>query len=67
MIGDEKHVIFECPALQHIRDRNAQLFAVAGQTMQQFMWQQDLRQVIIFVTDCMDFLQEPDPVEGSGA
>ena len=66
-IGDEKHLIFECPALQHVRSRHPQLFAVTDQTVQQFMWQRDLLQVIIFVTDCLEFLQEPDPIWGSGA
>ena len=26
VLGDEKHIVFECPALQDLRDRNQNLF-----------------------------------------
>ena len=64
-IGDEKHLVFECSALQHVRDKYTQLL-FAGQTVQQFMWQQSLTHVVLFITDCLEILDtsglddEPD-------
>ena len=66
-IGDERHLLFECPALQRFRNMHPHLFVVPHQTVQQFIWQRDLYHVIIFVTDCLEYLREPDPLEGSGA
>lgn len=38
-IGDEQHLIFTCPAVQHVRDRYAGLFSGSTHTMLDFMWQ----------------------------
>ena len=35
-------MVFECPALQGVRDKYAALFVDGASTMQQFMWQQDV-------------------------
>ena len=60
-LGDERHMVFECPALQGVRDKYAALFvAVDGaSTMQQFMWQQNVIGVAHFVKDCIDLLDAP--------
>ncbi len=54
-IGDEKHMVFTCVALQHIRERHAGLFSASIVTMLDFMWQADLVGVAKFVMDCLDF------------
>ena len=59
-VGDERHLIFECPAMQCVRDKYAALFAPSICTMQQFMWQVDLTGVAHFVMDCFDMLDAPD-------
>ncbi len=56
VIGDERHLVFECPALQSVRDRYPGLFGAAIVTMQQFMWQLDIVGVAHFVMDCFDYL-----------
>ena len=55
-VGDERHMVFECPALQNVRDKYAALFVDGASTMQQFMWQQDVIGVVHFVQDCFDLL-----------
>ena len=55
-VGDERHLIFECPAVQCVRDKYAALFACDNCTMQQFMWQADLVGVAHFVRDCFAML-----------
>jgi len=57
-VGDERHMIFECPALQALRDKYAGLFASGACTMQQFMWQADITGVAHFVMDCLDVLDD---------
>ena len=43
ILGDEKHLVLECPALQDLRDRNKNLFqAPHGEAMILFMWQDDI-------------------------
>lgn len=55
-VGDERHFVFECPALQNIRDHYLALFGAEIQTMQQFVWQLDIVSVAKFVMDCFDYL-----------
>ena len=52
-------MVFECPALQRVRDKYATLFVHATYTMQQFMWQADLGGVAHFIKDCFDLLDAP--------
>ena len=40
-VGDERHLVLECPALQHIRQHYANLFSDAHSTMRLFMWHTD--------------------------
>ena len=54
VVGDERHMVFECPAMQTVRDRYPTLFAPAHSTMQLFLWQPDLVRVAHFIMDCFD-------------
>ena len=52
-VCDERHVVFECPVLQHLREKYSRLFSGSGQTMQQFMWQSDIVGVVYYVRDSL--------------
>lgn len=56
-IGDERHLVFVCPAVQHVRDKYSHLFTPRRPTMRQFMWQDDTVSVVRFVAECLDILQ----------
>jgi len=55
MLGDEKHLIFECLELQGFREQWSHLFE-GPQTMQAFMRQRNLIGVAKFVNACMNKL-----------
>jgi hypothetical protein len=57
-LGDERHLVFECPALQPIRDRYADRFCIVPLTMRQFMWQPAMLRVAHFVVECMDYIHD---------
>ena len=57
-LGDEKHLVFECPHLQPIRDKYPSLFQCP--TMLQFFWQADLIGVTKFVSECLDVMLGAD-------
>ena len=67
--GDEQHVVFECPGLQDIRDKHQGLFGEHAATMFQFMWQDDIRGVAIFIQECLDrcYGANPDPEGGQAS
>ena len=50
---DEKHVVFQCSALQDLRDEYASLFSDAC-TMKEFLWQDDLVSVAKLFLACLD-------------
>ena len=55
VLGDEKHIVFECPALQDLRDRYENLFqAPQGDAMILFMWQDDIIGVARFIDACLE-------------
>ncbi len=56
-VGDERHLVFTCPALDHIRLRYRHLFTSRTDTMVQFLWQDDLLAVARFIADCFDHFQ----------
>jgi hypothetical protein len=56
-VGDERHLVFTCPALEHIRLRYRHLFTSRTDTMVQFLWQDDLLSVARFIADCFDHFQ----------
>ena len=41
-VHDERHLVFECPAMQCVRYQHPTLFSPAKNTMQLFMWQHDI-------------------------
>jgi hypothetical protein len=45
-IGDEMHLVFECPAVQHVRDQHAHLFTFSTSTMRTFLWRDDIISVV---------------------
>ena len=51
-LGDERHLVFECPELLCFREQWSPLFE-GPQTMQAFMRQEDLIGVAKFVTACL--------------
>ena len=55
-LHDERHLVFECPAMQCVRDRHPALFSPANNTMQLFMWQRNIVGVAHFVKDCFEML-----------
>ena len=57
LFGDEKHLVFECPALASLRQRHAGLFTSQTDTMRSFFAQQDHLGVFHYVIDCVDFMQ----------
>ena len=44
-VGDERHLVFECPALQHIRQHYADIYSDAHSTMRLLMWHKDQKAV----------------------
>ena len=64
LLGDEMHLVFECTALQDLRNAFAPIFEGAA-TMQQFMWQPNLLQVSRFLDASMKRFRAIDPNDGS--
>ena len=54
VLGDERHLIFECQALGQLRARYAHLFH--AQTMLAFMWQEDVVSVARFIREALSIL-----------
>ena len=46
----------ECSALSNIRSRYAHLFSEGGVTMKQFIWQEGIVDVMLFVRECFTVL-----------
>ncbi len=57
--GDERHMIFECPSVQHIRDQNSDLFW-DGQSRREFVNQADQVAVMDFIVACFDSFVQTD-------
>ncbi len=55
-VGDERHMVFECPAVQHIRDQHSDLFWV-GQSMRDFVNQANQVEVMNFIVAYFDSSQ----------
>ena len=65
-LGDEKHLVFECPALHCLRDTYQHLF-VGDPTMRQFLWQHDLVGVAKFIDACLELVYAAGPSSGGQA
>ena len=62
----EKHFLFECPALQDLRDRYENLFeALQGDVMILSMWRDDIINVAQFINACLRsvHISWPSPVQ----
>ncbi len=64
-IGDERHVVFECAALQPVRDKFPILFGDNIVTMKDFMWQENTVLVGKFIVQCFKYMRGDDE-GGSG-
>ena len=51
-LGDERHLVFECPDLLCFREQWSHLFE-GPQTMQAVMWQEDLIGIVRFINACL--------------
>ncbi len=59
-VGDERHLVFECPAVQHIRDYHSDLFW-DGQNMREFVNRQtDQAAVMDFIVAYFDSFIQTD-------
>ena len=55
-VGDEKHLVFECPFLQPVRFKYPSLFDLPLQSMHLFFSQKDRMHVFRFILDCLDMI-----------
>ena len=56
IIEDEKHLVFECPALPDLLDKRPHLDLFRGvqaNVMVLFMWQDDMVGVVRFADECL--------------
>ena len=54
-LGMRSNLVFECPALQDLRDKRPHLFDGAQtDAMVLFMWQDDMIGVVRFIDDCLE-------------
>jgi hypothetical protein len=60
IVGDEHHLLFTCPAVEHVRRQFPQLFQNGSQSVQAFMWQRDLVNVATFVALALDAYKNLD-------
>ena len=44
-VGDERHLIHECPALEHVRRRHGRIYTGSRSAMRVFMWHKDQKAV----------------------
>ena len=51
-VCDELHLIFECPSLGPIREKYNHLFSGNITTVKQFVWQDNVVQVMLFLREC---------------
>ena len=56
-LADELHLVHECPVLQPLRLRYAELFTPDTDTMRSFFGQKNHMRVFSFILDCLDFLK----------
>ena len=54
LVGDEHHLLFTCPAVQHVREQFMRLFQYKTRSVQTFMWQNDSEGVARFVVKALE-------------
>ena len=62
--GYEYDLVFECQALQGVRDKYPDLSGEHAVTMVKFMLQTDLHGIANFITDCLEVYANAGPIEG---
>ncbi len=60
--GDEPHLVFDCPAMQPVRDRHPNLFE--GLAAIQSMWRDDMRPFVLFIKGCLDVYDDAGSNQG---
>jgi hypothetical protein len=65
-LGDEKHLVFDCQALQIVRQRYRRLFTGIP-TTRLFMWQDYLVGVANFIDECFEIVYSAGPLNGGQA
>ncbi len=55
-VGDERHLVFECPIFQPLTDKYYTLFSSRTSSMQSFFAQKDRMSVYKFISDCLDVI-----------
>ena len=55
-VGDEYHLVFECPIFQPLRDKYHTLFSSRTSSMRSFFAQKERMIVYKFVSDCLDMI-----------
>ena len=55
-VGDENHLVFECPYSQCLRDKYHFLFDIPFQSMNSFFSQKDRMNVFRLILDCLDMV-----------
>eukprot|EP00884_Botryococcus_braunii_P005149 jgi/Botrbrau1/14635/Bobra.0364s0018.1 len=54
LVGDKHHLLFTCPAVQHVRQQFMHLFQQRSRSVQKFVWQEDLQGVAKLVTRALE-------------
>ena len=55
-VGDEYHLVFECPNFQPLRDKYHTLFSSRTSSMRAFFAQKERMLVYKFISDCLDMI-----------
>ena len=55
-VGDEYHIVFECPFFQPLRDKYHTLFSSQTSSMRSLFAQKERMTVYKFVLDCLDMI-----------
>eukprot|EP00884_Botryococcus_braunii_P014382 jgi/Botrbrau1/22945/Bobra.0030s0020.1 len=63
LVGDEHHLLFTCPVVQHGRQQYRHLFQGRSRSVQMLTWQEDFQGVAKFVTGALEsYLNLPGAV-----
>ena len=54
-VGDERHLLLECPLLQPIRSQYSALLSRAHLTMRHLLWHHDQMLVFNYIRECINF------------
>ena len=54
LLGDERHMLLECPALADLRDEYSPLFAECSGVMARLVWARNQPMVSRYIIACLD-------------